>query len=837
MRTVRAGLGLVALVAGLAVAAVAGPRAPGAATEAREVFNALNGVRVDRAQVYYVRDLHLRKDAVRLSFLEGKLALLEAFEGRVTGAVFTGTGRAIAVPRDPVERRSLAWYLGTPLLDQPFTRAYLRFTDDTAEQLLLQIRAAEGKPADDPSFVEEWNPTVANLNNWHSLRVLLDRLSMEPQPYFYAGLAGAEAGTFDVLVDDRREEQVLIGQSRLGEAGYQYDVWASFPRANAPTSYRAAFSPISYVISTSIHPDLLLEGQTTLRFRGRRAGERVVAMGLSRFLKVQSVTDGQGRSLEFFQNEALETRELAERGNDNLYVVLPEASHEGTEMELRIGYQGRVISDAGNNVYFVGDRGSWYPSLAPRDPGVSGFATFDLTFRWPRRLTLVATGKRSEIREETCGSNVTKCDGGWRVGRWQTEAPAPVAGFNLGAYVTHTVGGGDLKVEVHANRQLEQALQERFRRQVMMATGLAGPHIWPQPSRSRPVVVSEVPTPPGPDALLSGLGEEVRESIRFYEKYLGPFPFSTLAVSPIPGTFGQGWPGLLYLSTLSFLSPTSQVRAGVAPQTQEQLNELLPFHEVAHQWWGNTIGGASYRDYWIHEAMASYLSLLYAESRNADEKFLRNWLDHFRDDLVTKEPGQDQTTDEAGPLMLGTRLESSKTANAYLRILYGKGPWIIHMLRMMMRDPDATVPDARFQQLLRGLLESHRYRPVTTADLQRAVEKLMTPGMDLEGNRSMEWFFHQWIRRTGIPRYSVTFEAKPSTGGQGFVVTGTLKQEGVPETFTAAIPLYVPRAVGKPVLLGTVITSGTETKFQFTTRSQPRRLLIDPNRTLLCVTE
>ncbi len=833
MQLTRSGSGLCVLLGWLAVTATAGTSSP----EAREAFNALNAVRVDRAHVYYVHDLHLSKDTIRLSFVEGKLALLEASEGRVTGAVFTGSGRVIAVPRDPVERRSLAWFLGTPLLDQPFTRAYLRFTDGTAEQVLSQIRAADGQPVDSAaadSFADDWNPTVANLNNWHSLRILLDQLSTELQPYFYAGLAGAGVGTFDVLVDDRREEQVLIGQSRLGEGGHEYDTWASFPRAGAPEKYVPNFSPVSYAVSTSIHPDLMLEGQTKLRLKARRAGERVVQLELSRFLSVQLVTDERGRSLEFFQNDALETQEIAERGNDNLYVVLPEAARDGGEIELNITYQGRVISNAGNNVYFVGQRGSWYPNLAARE----SFATFELTFRWPRRLTLVATGKRGEVREE----------GEWRVGRWQTEAPVPMVGFNLGEYLTHTVKGESFNVEVYANRQLEQALQSRFQRQSVVATGTAGSPVWPRPPRSAPLVVNEPPPPPSPGALLNSLGEDVVESIRFYEKYHGPFPFSTLAVSPIPGAFGQGWPGLLYISTLSFLPPTAQARAGVAQQTQEQLNELLPFHEVAHQWWGNTIGSASYRDYWIHEAMASYLSLLYAESRHSDdpsssravpqrEKFLVSWLDRFRDDLVTKEQGQEEAPDEAGPLMLGPRLQSSKTAGAYVRILYGKGPWIFHMLRMMMRDPKAKDPEARFQQLLSGLMESHRHRPLTTADLRQAVEKLMTPEMDLESNRSMEWFFDQWVRHTGIPRYSVTFEVRPGGKGQGFIVTGTLKQEGVPETFTAAVPLYAPRTASKPAVVGTVITAGIETTFQFAVRSRPRRLLIDPNRTLLCVVE
>ena len=487
MRLSRAGVWLWAVVVWLVTSSTASTSSP----EARQIFKALNAVRVDRAQVYYVRDLHLRKDAIRLSFVEGKLALLEATEGRVTGAVFTGTGRVIAVPRDPVERRSLAWFLGTPLLDQPFTRAYLRFTDGTAAQVLAQIRAANGQPIESApadSFAEDWNPTVANLNSWHSLRILLDWLSSEPRPYLYAGLAGASVGPFDVLVDDRREEQVMIGQSRLGKGGHDYDIWASFPsaaggtspRANASENYLPSFSAISYSVSTTIRPEMILEGQTKVRMRARRDGERVATMELSRFLSVRGVVDGRGRSLEFFQNETLETQAIAEHGSDDLYVVLQEASREGEEIQLSITYQGRVISDAGNDIYLVGERGGWYPSLGGRSPETSGFAVFDLTFRWPRRLTLAATGKRGEIREE----------GEWRIGRWQTEMPVPKAGFHLGEYVTHPVNNENFNVEVYTTRQLAEALH---------------------------------------------MGEEVADSIRFYEKYHGSFPFSTLAVSPIPG--------------------------------------------------------------------------------------------------------------------------------------------------------------------------------------------------------------------------------------------------------------------------------------------------------------
>jgi len=124
----------------------------------RELFQALNDLRVNSKQVYFVRDLLIRRDVVRLSLDEGKLAFLTAYDGRVTGAVFTGRGRALALPRDPIEKASLGRFLGAPLLDQPFSRAYLRFNDSTAEELLRQIRDSDAVPAEEPSFGADWDP-------------------------------------------------------------------------------------------------------------------------------------------------------------------------------------------------------------------------------------------------------------------------------------------------------------------------------------------------------------------------------------------------------------------------------------------------------------------------------------------------------------------------------------------------------------------------------------------------------------------------------------------------------------------------------------------------------
>ncbi len=261
----------------------------------------------------------------------------------------------------------------------------------------------------------------------------------------------------------------------------------------------------------------------------------------------------------------------------------------------------------------------------------------------------------------------------------------------------------------------------------------------------------------------------------------------------------------------------------------------MPYHEVAHQWWGNLVGWDSYRDQWIHEGLSNYIALLYADTKKTPERALNIWLARYRNELTAKEPGRDAPAEEAGPLVLGYRLRSSRSPSGYDRVVYGKGTWVFHMLRMMLRDPETKEPDARFIQLLHSLLEARRYHAVTNEDLQRAVEAVMTPAMALEGGRSMDWFFDQWVRSNGIPHYSVEFAVRPQA--HGFLVRGTLKQSGVPDTFLAAVPLSAAGPKGKAVPLGTVITIGDRTAFRLVSRVPPKRILIDPQLTLLCVTE
>src|SRR5262249_22150944 len=161
-----------------------------------------------------------------------------------------------------------------------------------------------------------------------------------------------------------------------------------------------------------------------------------------------------------------------------------------------------------------------------------------------------------------------------------------------------------------ANRALEKALQPRPIIQTEAPPPIMGPR---RPGRLAgeglpgPVIT---PAAPNPLERLQALASEVASALDFMASEFGPPAWPTLTVSPIPGGFGQGFPGLIYLSTLSYLKHLPRMSSD-APEAQQLFYaDLLQTHETAHQWWGNVVVPSTYRDGWLMEALANYSALL-----------------------------------------------------------------------------------------------------------------------------------------------------------------------------------------------------------------------------------
>jgi hypothetical protein len=796
----------------------------------RELLHQLNNASVDPSQVYALRNAQIIRDRVKIYFNRGFVGLLKQTMGEINGAVFTGDGEVLLTPPTAVEKLSLGHFTQTLILEERFTTAYLRFTDATAKELLAQAHPPDPESVEQPTgFVEQWNPVVLRLNPYYSLRVLQNLVGDRSRPYFHAQIRGSNLGVFELTVDERVPEAVRVGATRVSNGQTYGDIWCSFPSHTSAPSGRLLESDAavanSYTIRTQINADSSLEGHAEIELESRSAADRLLVFELSRQLRVSEVKDESGKSVVVLQDFPQEDGEAKERGNDQILVVLPAARAMREKYRLTFSYQGNVIADAGNGVLYVGAHGNWYPNLS-RHP----FAAFDLTFRYPERLTLVASGRRVE----------ESASDGWRQSHWLSDAPFPVAGFNLGAYNSRTRQVGGTTVEVYAAHDVEAELAKR--------------HVAAQPPLeliSRPlggegrvpvgVAPREVP-PLDPAALLNPVADRAAHAVSYFETLFGPFPYSRLAVSQIPGTFGQGWPGLVYLPTLQFLAPGERREMGIDGTPALAEAQLQLAHEVAHQWWGNQVSWKTYHDQWLSEGFAAYgAALCMRTEKDGDRKF-HELLQEYKLDLLSKDK-EGHTIESGGPIWLGRRLSTSLNPEGYNAIVYKKACWVLHMLRSMMRPPVAmeasgrsgvSAADEKFFEMLRVFLADYKGQAPSTEDFIRYAERYMTPASDLDHNRKLDWFFNEWVYGTGIPSYSLHATIKTLAPAK-FVVEGTIDQTETPADYEMLVPVIAAYEKNGKVTLGRVAVSEGGGPFRFTTTTKPSRVAIDEDEILAVV--
>jgi len=408
------------------------------------------------------------------------------------------------------------------------------------------------------------------------------------------------------------------------------------------------------------------------------------------------------------------------------------------------------------------------------------------------------------------------------VSRWVSERPIPLAGFNLGKYVEVRARAGETAVEIFAARGVESSFPEAA------SKPMDAP---PLPPFRRRAPNMMAPPPPTPSAEAQAVAQRSARSLEFFSRRLGPFPFSSLAVTQMPGSLSQGWPGLVFLSSYAFLNAAERERLHLTRYEKLLFGEVVQAHETAHQWWGDAVLWKGYRDLWLSEALANYYALLALEQEKPDA--FRAVLEQYRQDLARKWHDGSPIKD-AGPVTLGHRLTSSRLPEAYEVVVYGRGTWLLHMLREMFRDadPESADPDARFYQVLRGVRERFDGRAFSTQDFQKAFEEALPGSLRYEGKKSLAWFFDEWVNGTALPRFQLA-GVKFSRRNGSLMVTGTVLQKDAPDTLVTSVPLYATTPGGKPVYLGRVFADGPETEFHLPAPAGAHSLVIDPRQTVL----
>jgi len=320
-----------------------------------------------------------------------------------------------------------------------------------------------------------------------------------------------------------------------------------------------------------------------------------------------------------------------------------------------------------------------------------------------------------------------------------------------------------------------------------------------------------------------------------YEGYFGKLPFDHIALSQQPAcNYGQSWPMLVYLPICGFWDTTVQHSLGLDPANFYW--KVVTAHEVAHQWWGSTVGFMSYRDQWMSEGFANASAAIYLQrTRKTNKDYLDFWK-QLKTQLTEKNADGFRAID-VGPVTMGYRLSSPKTGwGVYQNLVYPKGAYILHMIRMMMTSRNGG--DEDFSAMMKDFVDTYRLKVATTEDFKAIVEKHMNPAMDLDGNKKMDWFFNEYVYGTDLPHYKFDGQVTTATDG-GVTIHFKLTQSGVSDAFKMRVPLYVETSDGRVVQMGVVsVTGNSDMDKTVNLAKQPvgiKRILIDYNHDVLAV--
>ena len=795
----------------------------------------------------HVRGGRLRIDRFEFTLERGDLYLTPPAGGRSRVAVFLGRGAVRAWPPDGVEHQQLRKLIDEDFLEEEFDRFVFWFTGDLDDRLRALVtdppraggaRRARRQRERAADLLEDRRETLLEdrLRD-PDARVALDlwraAAGLEPagRPYLFAEVDGREHDWFSIEIEPRGREEVAIG--KFDRRRKLTDFWMGFhaldefePAAAAPTLGRFPRDPeVEGPVDGEtgrdggewsfrdygLSPRLLVPEVERWRPRMRvsRAGVDVaierngdarasvalvmepllplaaLRLRITPFADVTDVRwrtavppdaggaapfapgrapadlvaardpeqDGEppgpdepapiaGEQLHYVQ--ATHDRRFDEDLHDPwLTVLLPRPAAAGERFVLEIAYEAELLErlrDASG--YVLKDTAAWIP----RHPD-NRRRRFDLTFRTPERFRVASGGRLLDERvvDDT------------RIMRWVTGRPVRgTMSFHMGRFeVDEVTHDGLPPIAVYADRN----------------------HLGFAPGNREKTL------------------DDLTGSLRTYIDYFGPYPFDSLLVTETRTSGGQAFPGLVLLTFQAF----------GALHTGE--SELFRAHEVAHQWWGAGADWESYRDQWIPEGFAHYSAALYVLAGLGEEDQFRDMLDAWRlDALGEVNVGQglgkrygfrpavirESDGNESGPLVAGFRLRTTDTPFDYRLLVYEKGAFVLHMLRMLLMDLE-TGDDRRFRDLMRGFMRDHVGGVASTRSFEAAVSEAFGEPMD--------WFFDQWVYGVDVPTYRPDLDVSPLVDArEPFVLHGRVRQEDVPPGFRAEVPVRLEFRGREPIV-------------------------------------
>ena len=445
------------------------------------------------------------------------------------------------------------------------------------------------------------------------------------------------------------------------------------------------------------------------------------------------------------------------RKNGKLHFDLPQAASPGDSYVIEVFYHGKpkdgliLTNDKDGKPAAIGDNWPdrvhhWIPVLD--HPSAKATITFNITA--PAGQEVIANGKLDHVETTASGHRT-----------WTYSEGVPIPPYCM------IIGVGQFARVEPAQRALTPL--------------------------SYYVPVSER------ELALKGFSPAI-PSLEFFTEKVAPYPYEKLALIVGATRFG----GMENSGAIVFTSALFNRNSTVGMSKTYGVpfgNVTLIAHEIAHQWFGDSVTESTWSDLWLSEGFATYFAGMFVQRYESEEAFQRYMRDAsasvFAYEKKKRGPIFDRETESLMDLLNPNN--------------YQKGAWVLHMLRSQLGD------DAFFRGI-RAYYESHKNSVASTEDLRAALEKA--------SRRDLRAFFARWVYDSGHPQYELKWYW---LGKKELRLVLTQTQPG--NVFSDPVHLTITTAKGKR----DIVLKPTGKLFieRIPLRDKPMQIDLDPHNTLL----
>lgn len=746
-----------------------------------KLFTQLTDLEPDPQKHIAINDFTFERDVARFHLKEGDWYFCKPVQGRICAAVFTGKGTFSFTPPTRIEKDQLYRFIEKDSVEEAFNSLFIMFGDDTFKD--FQNRFSFSEDNDTRGHQEFLDYALKYVEkkkekmfNYDVVKTLLDG---DRNDLFYAHFSENKIEPMFFRIDPFEEEEVRFLRRPKGESvTYTHEIISQFHERRDYQSGKdlsdennQPLDVVSYRMECKIADNLDFSARAAMRFQARKDNQKWIYFWMHPELEVDSVLWDNDREARQPDSEAdrIKRKIPFTKGKESsiLWIEYPSVIDQGDTAEISVYYHGDILDRQINWIYLKSIN-FWYPRHATRDKSV-----FDISFQTPLKYQFACAGVLQSA--DTTDGVVTS--------HWLIAHPVRGASFNIGVFKKYSIRSDTIpEITVY----MAQAAHDYMR-------------------RTQEILFSR--------NMDKDVAVDIAKSMSFFRKVFGDYPVKRFYATEIPYSHGQAFPGLIHLSWLTFLN-----------KNEEGYNQIFRAHEVAHQWWGMGVDYKTYHDRWLSEGIAQFAGLWYMQQKLEDPEKYYKTLEKWGKEIMNNRKFLFTTGQEAGPIWLGNRTHSSATPGDYNLIIYKKGAWVMHMLRMMMMDLE-TRSDSLFIAMMRDFYQTYLYQSASTEDFRKTVEK--------HSDQDMQWFFNQWIDSVGVPTYKYSYKIDELSDGK-YSLKLRVRQEEVSADFQ--MPVLLKIEFGKNAeRLERLLVTGTQSDFEFLDLDRkPKDIQFNALESVLC---